>query len=150
MGMFGISRKSLQKLLDFERIQAAIVEAERNTSGEVRVSIAPWFWGNVSRAADRAFVRLGMTRTQARNGILFFIVPARRTFVVRGDQGIHEKVGQQFWDDIARTLSEHFVRNEFTEGLVTAISEVGAQLSTHFPHAGPRDVNELPDRVDVI
>lgn len=150
MGVFGISRKRLQQLLDFERIQAAIAEAERHTSGEVRVSIAPWFWGNVSRAADHAFVRLGMTQTQARNGILFFIVPARRSFVVRGDQGIHEKVGQQFWDDIARTLSEHFVRSEFTEGLVKAISEVGTQLSTHFPHQGPSDVNELSDKVDLV
>jgi uncharacterized membrane protein len=149
MAKFGIPKRYWQKLLDFERIEAAIAEAERHTSGEVRVSVAPWFWGNVERAADRAFIRLGMTQTKDRNGILFFIVPARRTFVVRGDEGIHQKVGQRFWDDIARTLSEHFARNEFTEGLVQAITEVGKQLGTHFPHQGERDRNELPNKVDL-
>jgi uncharacterized membrane protein len=150
MAKFGIPKSHWQKLLDVGRIEAAIAQAERHTSGEVRVSVAHWFWGNVERAADKAFVRLGMTQTKQRNGILFFIVPARRTFVVRGDEGIHQKVGQQFWDDIARALSEHFARNEFTEGLVQAISEVGTQLSTHFPHQGERDLNELPNRVDLV
>jgi uncharacterized membrane protein len=150
MAKFGIPKSHWQKRLDTRRIEAAIAAAERHTSGEVRVSIAPWFWGNVERAANRAFVRLGMTQTQDRNGILFFIVPARRSFVVRGDDGIHQKVGQQFWDDIAATLSEHFKRNQFTEGLVQAIAEVGTQLSTHFPHQGARDINELPNKVDLI
>jgi uncharacterized membrane protein len=147
--MFDPAKNKLQKLLDFARIEAAIAEAERHTSGEVRVSIAPWFWGNVERAANRAFVRLGMTQTAQRNGILIFIVPARRTFVVRGDDGIHDKVGQQFWNDIAAALSEHFKQGEFTEGLLRAIAEIASQLSTHFPHQGSRDINELPNKVDV-
>lgn len=149
MPKFGLPKRYWQKLLDADRIEAVIADAERRTSGEVRVSVAPWFWGNVERAADRAFIRLGMTQTKDRNGILFFIVPARRTFVVRGDEGIHQKVGQQFWDDIARTLSEHFARNAFTEGLVQAITEVGQQLGHHFPHQGERDRNELPNKVDL-
>ena len=47
-----------------------------------------------------------MTATKDRNAVLFFVVPARRKFVVLGDSGIHEKVGQEFWHHIVRTVSE--------------------------------------------
>jgi uncharacterized membrane protein len=142
-------RRRLRKLLDFDRLERAIEAAEARTSGEIRVSIAPWFWGNVERAADRAFVRLGMTRTRERNGILFFVVPARRTFVVLGDRGIHERVGQAFWDSIAEELAQHFRRREFTEGLLAGIASAAEQLALHFPHHGARDQNELTNEIDI-
>ena len=88
-----------------------------------------------------------MTRTRDRNGVLFFVVPARRKFVVLGDGGIHEKVGQEFWDRVVAVVSEKFKTGDFTEGLVRGIEEVGEQLATHFPHQ-PNDQNELSDEVD--
>jgi uncharacterized membrane protein len=110
--------------------------------------VAPFFWGSVERAADKAFVRLGMAETRERNGVLFFLVPSRRSFVVRGDAGIHAHVGQGFWDELARKLSEYFRRGDFTEGLIFAIQTAADRLALHFPYDGERDVNELPDDVD--
>ena len=92
--------------IDKDRIKQAIQKAERRTSGEIRVSVSPLFWGDVRKAAEKAFDRLGMTATKDRNAVLFFVVPARRKFVVLGDSGIHEKVGQEFWHHIVRTVSE--------------------------------------------
>lgn len=142
------SRRKLMKTVDIEKVKAAIAAAERETSGEVRVSVARFFWGSVHHAARKAFHRLGMTRTKDRNGILFFIVPARKRFVVLGDQGIHDKVGQEFWECLARLMSERFKKGEFTEGLVAAIGEAGRELAAAFPYAGAADVNELADDVD--
>ena len=143
-----MTRQQLLRAIDQERVKSAIKEAEQRTSGEIAVSVAPFFWGSVPKAARRAFVRLGVTRTQLRNGVLFFIVPSRRLFVVLGDQGIHQKVGQEFWDGVAAHLTEHFRAGDFTEGLVHGIAEVGRQLATHFPYDRTKDVNELPDEVD--
>jgi uncharacterized membrane protein len=142
------SKRKLMKKVDAEQVREAIREAERLTSGEIRVSVAPVFWGPVRRVAERAFERLGMHRTKDRNGILFFVVPARKKFVVLGDEGIHAKVGQEFWDSLAALLSRHFRKGEFTEGLVGAIIEAGAKLAEHFPFDRVADVNELPDDVD--
>ena len=142
------SRRKLMRTVDAERVKKAIQEAERATSGEIRVSVAPYFWGPVRHVAERAFERLGMHKTQHRNGILFFIVPSRKRFVVLGDTGIHAHVGQDFWDSIAALLSEHFRKGEFTEGLVRAIGEAGARLAAHFPCDPATDTNELPDDVD--
>ena len=142
-------RRRLFKLVDKERVKKAIVEAEKETSGEICVSVARLFWGRVRPAAERAFRRLGMANTRLRNGILFFIVPARKRFVVLGDKGIHEKVGQDFWDGIAASMSGHFRKGEFEEGLIAGIRAAAAGLAVHFPYEPTTDVNELPDDVDM-
>jgi uncharacterized membrane protein len=146
--MVGMSRRSLRKCVDQARVVAAIQEAERVTSGEIRVSVASFFWGDVEKTAGKAFRRLGMEHTADRNGVLIFLVPSRRRFAVLGDAGIHEKVGQAFWEDVSACLSSHFRRGAFTEGLVEGIRMVGERLATHFPSAGEADRNELPEDVD--
>jgi uncharacterized membrane protein len=143
-----LTRRSLIRAIDTARVEAAIAAAEAKSSGEIRVSVAPFFWGSVRNVAERAFDRLGMRETQDRSGVLFFIVPSRRRFVVLGDQGIHEKAGQELWEAVAAAMSEHFRRGDFTEGLVRGIEAVGVRLAEHFPHRGAADVNELPDAVD--
>jgi len=143
-----MTRKKLIQLIDRERIKEAIERAEHRTSGEIRVSVAPFFWGNVRKAAEKAFDRLGMTRTKDRNGVLFFVVPARRKFVVLGDSGIHERVGQEFWHRVVDVVADKFRAGDFTAGLIRGIEEVGEQLSTHFPYDAAADVDELSDDVD--
>lgn len=142
------SRFKLMRTIDVDRVKAAIAAAERETSGEVRVSVARFFWGSTRHAAQDAFARLGMAKTKDRNAVLFFIVPARKKFVVLGDEGIHAKVGQEFWDRLAGLMSGHFRKGEFTAGLVAAIEECGRQLATYFPYDAAVDVNELADDVD--
>src|SRR5258708_31803916 len=143
-----LAQRRLLRSIDRERVKKAIQDAERLTSGEIRVSVAPFFWGNLRAAAERAFSRLGMTATRDRNGILLFIVPSRRRFVVLGDEGIHAKVGPEFWSDVAKAMSERFRAADFTGGLVHGIDTVGRELATHFPYDAATDVNELPDDID--
>ncbi len=143
-----MTSRALLRAIDSRRIEEAIRLAERRTSGEIRVSVSRFFWGDVRRVAERAFVRLGMTRTRERNGILFFIVPARRRFVVLGDEGIHAKVGQDFWEGVAAAVSEHLREGDFTRGLVHGIETVGEQLALHFPFDPATDANELPNAID--
>ena len=143
-----LTRRQLLRRIHQQRLQRAIEEAERITSGEIRVSVATFFWGDVHRTAERAFDRLGMRNTRERNGVLLFVVPARRRFTVLGDEGIHAKVGQQFWEALTGAMSAKFAAGEFTEGLVAGIEEAGRQLAQHFPSRGAADVNELPNTLD--
>lgn len=138
----------LKNKIDSARVQAAIEDAEARSSGEVVVSIAEFFLGNVPRAAHEALERLGVTRTRLRNGVLLFVAPARRRFEILADVGIHAKVASGFWDRVAAALGKRFAAHEYTEGLVEAIEMIGAELALHFPR-GPHDINELPDRPDV-
>ncbi|MDR3670564.1 MAG: TPM domain-containing protein [Holophaga sp.] len=146
--MLYMSRRSLRTCVDAQRVEQAIREAERATSGEIRVSVARFFWGDVEKVAGKAFRRLGMENTSERNGVLIFLVPGRKRFAVLGDLAIHAKVGQAFWEDVVACLSAHFSRGDFTEGLVEGIRLVGDRLAAHFPGASAPDQDELPDDVD--
>lgn len=123
----------LARHVDSERIVRAIEAAERDTSGQIRVSLAPKFWGSVRKAAERAFVRLGMKKTQHRNGVLLFVVPSRREFTILGDVAIHEKVGQDFWERVAAAMTQRIRSGDLTDGIIHGIESAGAQLATHFP-----------------
>jgi len=143
-----MTRKQLFRIVDREKVKEAIQKAELRTSGEICVSVASFFWGSVEKAADKAFARLGVARTKERNGVLFFIVPSRRKFVVLGDRGIHEHVGQEFWNRISEVVSVKFRDGDFTGGLIKGIEEIGDQLAAHFPYDPATDKDELSDDVD--
>jgi len=143
-----MTRRQLLRSIDSARVTRAITRAELQTSGEIAVSVAPFFWGSVEKAAQKAFVRLGITQTKEHNGVLIFVVPSRKKFMVLGDSGIHAKVGQDFWEAIARELSEHFRNGDFTGGLVGAVDVIGEKLGSHFPYDAATDVNHLADSVD--
>jgi len=142
-----VAQRRLCRSIDQDRVRKAIQEAEGLSSGEIVVSVAPYFWGDVPKAARRAFERLGVGRTRRRNGVLFFIVPSRRRLVVLGDEGIHARVEPGFWDGVVATVTSGFRKGDFSLGLLAGIEAVAAVLRAHFPRE-PGDVNELPDEPD--
>ena len=144
-----LTRRALLRRIDAPRIQQAIAAAELQTSAELRVSVSPFFWGNVDKTARRAFERLKMHETAERNGVLFFVVPSRRAFVVLGDRGIHERVGDDFWQSVVREIEPYFRAGDFTGGLIAGIATAGLALATHYPYEPTSDRNELPDDVDI-
>jgi uncharacterized membrane protein len=144
-----MQQKEFLESLDQTRIVAAIEEAERQTSGEIRIHVQPKATGGELRAvAERTFERLGMTKTALRNGVLLFIASEENRFVILGDRGIDQKVPPGFWDSIAANLTTHFRAGRFTEGIVEALTAAGEQLRAYFPRAAD-DVNELSNEIDV-
>ena len=91
-----------------ERIVQAIRAAENKTSGEVRIFLEHKARGEIMNRAKKAFEKLAMTRTKHRNGVLIYFSLKDRSFALLGDQGIHEKVGDGFWRDIASKMKNHF------------------------------------------
>lgn len=141
MGTATTRRKDIDKL----RVRAAVEAAERRTSAEIVVSIAPFFVGRVWRAAERAFAQLGVARTRARNGVLVFVVPSRRQVIVLPDDGAAAGVEPSIWTDVATGIADAFARGEGTAGLVDGIAVLSHALAVRFPNRRG-DVNELPDQ----
>lgn len=131
---------------DESRIVAAIASAEKNTSGEIRVRVEKKSKGDAYKRAVDAFEKLGMTRTELRNGILFYLATEDKKFALIGDRGIHEKVSDSFWSDIRDIVLAQFAQGNFTEGLSLGIEACGKALAEHFPYQSD-DVNELPDEI---
>jgi uncharacterized membrane protein len=127
-------------------IRTAIKEAEETTSGEIRVHIETRLSGNVLDRAAWIFKRIGMSKTENRNGVLFYLAVTNKKFAVIGDWGINRKVNEDFWDKTKELLEKKFSEGKFTEGLAEGILMIGLQLKEHFPHKRD-DVNELPDDI---
>lgn len=128
------------------RILESVKEAERETSGEIRVHIETKLKGDVLDRAAWLFKKLGMHKTAERNGVLFYLAVKDRKFAIIGDAGINAKVHAGFWDDISELLKKNFSEGKFTEGLSEGILLAGEHLKIHFPHKAD-DVNELPDEI---
>ena len=131
---------------DQEAIVQAIRDAEKDTSGEVRVHIDKKCPGDVLDRAAYWFGKLNMHQTELRNGVLFYLATNDRKFAILGDAGINAKVPEGFWDDIKSHMLLHFQKGDFVSGLVEGIRESGNQLKSHFPYQSD-DVNELPDEI---
>jgi len=151
-----MSKGFLKKYLsqaDLERIAARIGEVEREVSGEIRVSIRHrrhWRERKMSmhELAIHEFHRLKMHDTNERNGILILLLFNERKFHIVADEGIHKKVEDGTWDRIAGSMSSHFKRGNFCDGICDAVAAVGRVLQRHFPRKTDHG-NELPDEVDV-
>jgi uncharacterized membrane protein len=132
--------------LDEQRIVRAIDEAERKISGEIRVYISHEERHDALTCAKKRFRELGMIKTKQRNAVLIYIVPRTRQFAVVGDEGIHQKCGDDFWKDVVSAMSQRMKQGEFTEGIVGTVQMLGEALQRHFPMMRD-DANELPNNL---
>lgn len=125
----------------------AIHEAESKTSGEIRLLIQR---GKLKSdplvAAQRKFYGLGMHKTRERNAVLIFVAPRVHKLAVVGDNAVHQKCGDEFWQRIVERMRTHFQNQKFNDALIEAVKEIGTVLESHFPKTSD-DTNELPDDV---
>jgi len=133
---------------DLDVVAKAIVAAEAQTSAEIRVHLDARCPGEAMPRAIAVFERLGMQRTKARHGVLVYVSIEDHKLAVLGDRGIHQHVGQAYWDRLVEAVLAHFRQERPRDGLVHAVGEVGAALHRHFPRR-PGDVNELSDQVSI-
>lgn len=124
----------------------AIARAEMKTSGEIRVHLEQIPCNNALQRAQEVFFLLNMEKTQHQNGILFYVNTTSKQFALIGDEGIHKKVTELFWESTKNEVIFHFKKGEFYNGLLKGIKKVGEQLQYFFPYL-PNDVNELPNEI---
>jgi uncharacterized membrane protein len=126
--------KEFLSKLQHDRIVQAIGEVEAKTSAQIRVYIQRGkLNGDPLVAAQKKFQRLGMHKTSERNGVLIFVAPRVRKFAVVGDQAIHEKCGEPYWQRVVELMREHFRNERFSDAIVDAVRDIGQVLSAHFP-----------------
>ncbi|MEZ4983054.1 MAG: TPM domain-containing protein [Saprospiraceae bacterium] len=130
-----------------ESIIKAIQAAEKNTSGEIRVHLERETGGTpVLDVAVEVFDILKMHETEQRNGVLILLIPKEKQFAILGDEGINKVVPNGFWEDIRDHMKSHFIKGNFSTGLVEGIEKIGEKLKAYFPYQTD-DTNELPDDI---
>ena len=128
------------------QIGQAIEQAEKSTSAEIKLIVLRHCWLDIKRKAAELFRKHGLTKTQQRNAVLILLVTTNREFLIYGDEGIHQKVGQSFWDDVKDVMISHFQQDKFGTGLQVGIERIGEKLRSYFPcQAG--DKNEISNEI---
>lgn len=123
----------------------AIKIAEKQTSGEIRVHLEN-SESEVALRAKEVFHLLKMDTTKARNGVIIYVAVNQKQFYVYGDQGIHTKVGDSFWQSTRDIILYSFKNGDFAQGLSNGVLEVGKVLKEYFPWTED-DTNELSDEI---
>ena len=126
----------------------AIQNAERMTSGEVRVFVESKcsYVDAIDRAAE-LFFKLQMQKTDDRNAVLVYVAMKDRQLAVFGDEGIHKKVGDGYWNTEVKKMISNFNRENYAKGISEVVKDIGAALTQHFPYNNDTDKNELPDDI---
>ena len=128
------------------RINSAIKDAESKTSGEIKLVMVRHCWGNMKAKASKIFKELRLDKTRDRNCVLILFVVTNREFLIYGGQGIHERVGQGFWDDIRDKMVAAFKQDEFGDGISRGVCRIGERLSEYFPYQRD-DTDEISDDI---
>jgi uncharacterized membrane protein len=142
----------MSKIADFlspndERsIVDAIITAEKNTSGEIRVHIESNTDLDHFERTKEVFHLLKMDNTKAGNGVLLYIAVNDKKFVIYGDVGIDRVVPNDFWDSTRNLIENKFKQGHFKQGIIDGILKIGQELKKHFPWK-PNDTNELNDEI---
>lgn len=130
--------------------QATVVDAvrlaEKRTSGEIRIHIDGECKGEPIKRAEEVFGKLGMHRTELRNGVLIYLACNTKVFAIIGDKGINDRVPGHFWEDVITAMRAEFRDGNYTEGLVKAVTMAGEKLQEFFPYQS-EDINEQPDDI---
>ena len=143
-----LRRKPLFNEEQQQQIVTAIRDAEQQTSGEIRVYVENHcrYVDPLDRASE-VFAGLRMEKTAARNGVLVYVALKDRQLALYGDRGIHEKVGETFWNQQVKNILEHFNKANYAGGIAGVVTAIGQALKQYFPYDGGTDKNELPDDI---
>ena len=129
-----------------KEIVEAIIQAEKQTSGEIRVHIEKTSNGDVNERAHNVFHLLKMDETELQNGVLIYVAVEDRSFVICGDKGIDKVVPENFWDKTKEVIENKFKNGNFKNGIMEGVLMAGEQLKHFFPFT-INDRNELDNEI---
>lgn len=130
-----------------EEVVEAIRQAEKKTSGEIRVHIEKTSKGDIWDRAMEVFHLLKMDNTKEDNGVLIYVAIEDRNFIIYGDKGINAVVPNNFWESTKDEIAAEFKKGNFKQGLINGILKAGEELQKHFPWREGSDENELSDKI---
>jgi uncharacterized membrane protein len=131
---------------DLQEISDAIQVFEGRTSGEIVISFNTTSHGQPYKTTRRIFEKAKLYETKERNATLIALFLTEHKFAVYGDEGIHKKVPENFWENTVDQMRQSFSEGKMKEGLLNGINALGENLATYFPVQGD-DQDELSNQL---
>ncbi len=141
------SANDFLKTNEKELIVSAIRKAEMDTSGEIRVHVDSRCDNAAYERAVELFTHLNMQNTIFRNAVLIYVAPEDKKFAVIGDEALHKKVDDVFWDNLVSKLHDSFSEGNYCNGIIDCIEKIGQVQKKYFPDIHLLDHNELSNEI---
>lgn len=129
-----------------QAVVEAIQQAEKNTSGEIRVHLEKNTTIAPMERAIAVFNQLEMYKTKDANGVLIYIATEDHKFAICGDKGINDVVPEDFWESTKEIMRNDFKKGNYKQGLIDGILEAGNVLKKYFPYCAEDD-DELSNEI---
>ena len=129
-----------------KEVVEAIQQAEKDTSGEIRVHLEKTTAIDPMERAVAVFFELEMNKTKDANGVLIYVATQDNKFAICGDKGINNVVPSDFWESTKQIMISNFKNKNFKQGLIDGILKAGTELKKYFPHQDD-DVDELSNEI---
>jgi len=143
-------KESARQFLDEagqDRVVKSIQLAEQRCTAEIRVHLENECTSDALKRASEVFVRLGMHKTAARNGVLIYVAVKSHKMAVFADEGIHKIAGELFWQQEVDIMKRHFAKGDYAAGLSLAVEEAGKLLARFYPSANTANPDELSNDI---
>ena len=99
------------------------------------------------KVKNKIFFQLQMEHTDNRKGVLLYIAMKDRELALFGDEGIHKKVGTEYWKNAVQNMIGQFADQHIASGIEQCVLQVGHTLKETFPYDSSSDKNELSDDI---
>jgi uncharacterized membrane protein len=140
-----------------DAIERAVVASEAQHRGEIRFAIEAALDVRALRRhetpRDRAhevFTELRVWDTREHNGVLIYILLAERDVEIVADRGFEGRVSPDEWRAVCAAIEAAYREARWQDGALLGIDAVTQLLIREFPRTGARDVDEQPNRPQLL
>ena len=139
-----------------QQIEAAIAESEISHSGQIQVvietTLSPYALFHQQTPRERAIEVFSLQKiwdTEHNNGVLLYLLMADHAIEIIADRGIHQVVGDDFWQKTCTKIENELKSGFFQKGVLTGVHEIDQILRKFYP-SNVITPNELSDEPVII
>jgi uncharacterized membrane protein len=137
-------------------IEHAVQASERQHRAEIRVAIevtldlrTRWRVRTARNRALEVLQELDIGSTRERNGVLIYVLLAKRKVEVVADSGFEGRIAEREWQRIATLIEREVLLGHWRDGVLRGIEALTVPLVREFPLREPKP-NECLDRPAVL
>jgi uncharacterized membrane protein len=108
------------------------IQTQMNVDIRVHMARNPFLKDPTARALE-IFNSEKLTSTNQRNTVLIFLNLRRKNFAILADKGVHQKVGQKYWDQIAAQFKEDLQSTYYENAVVVLLYTLAEKLRKIYP-----------------
>jgi uncharacterized membrane protein len=152
---WALSRRFPSTTLD--AIERAVAESEAQHRGEIRFAVEAALDLRALRRhetprarAHEVFSELRVWDTRERNGVLIYLLLAERVVEIVADRGFEGRVSGAEWQAVCGAIEDAYRDARWRDGALLGIDAVTRLLVREFPRTGAPDVDEQPNRPQLL